>query len=114
MTLVLALSVTENPAVPQPVQRFVAVLATGLVLFTLLVNGTTLRLLIRGLRLDRLSPADQVLRDRVLEVSYADAVGLIRKIAGEHALTPAAAAQAWHDLGVAMGDDEVARLRRGD
>ena len=62
-------------------QRFVAVLATGLVLFTLLVNGTTLGLLIRALGLDRLSPADQVLRDRVLEVSYADAVGLIRKTA---------------------------------
>ena len=63
LTLVLALSVTENPAVPPSVQRFVAVLATGLVFFTLLVNGTTLRLLIRALGLDRLSPADQVLRD---------------------------------------------------
>ncbi len=94
LTLVLALSVTENPAVPASVQRFVAVLATGLVLFTLLVNGATLRLLIRALRLDRLSPADQVLRDRVLEVSYADAVGLIRKIADDHALAPAAAARA--------------------
>ncbi len=73
LTLVLALSVTENPAVPQSVQRFVAVLATGLVFFTLLVNGTTLRLVIRALGLDRLSPTDQVLRDRVLEVSYADA-----------------------------------------
>ena len=60
LTLVLALSVTENPALPHPVQRFVAVLATGLVLFTLLVNGTTLRAFIRFLQLDRLSPVDQL------------------------------------------------------
>ena len=43
LTLVLALAATENPMLPQEVQRFIAVLATGLVLFTLLVNGTTLR-----------------------------------------------------------------------
>ena len=42
LTLVLALAVTENPALPDEVRRFVAVLATGLVLFTLLVNGTDL------------------------------------------------------------------------
>src|ERR1700734_2031996 len=56
LTLVLALAVTENPALKPEVQRFVAVLATGLVLFTLLVNGTTLRAVIHLLRLDRLSP----------------------------------------------------------
>ncbi|HXZ17891.1 MAG TPA: cation:proton antiporter [Roseiarcus sp.] len=94
LTLVLALSVTENPAVPGSVQRFVAVLATGLVFFTLLVNGATLRVLIRALGLDRLSPADQVLRDRVLEVSYADACALIRKTADAHDLDPAASARA--------------------
>jgi CPA1 family monovalent cation:H+ antiporter len=42
LTLVLALAVTENDAIPFGIQRFVAVLATGLVLFTLFVNGTTL------------------------------------------------------------------------
>ena len=69
LTLVLALGVTENPALPLEVRRFVAVLATGLVLFTLLVNGTTLRVAIRLLGLDRLSPVDRLLRDRVLELS---------------------------------------------
>ena len=54
LTLVLALAVTENPMLPHEVQRFVAVLATGLVLFTLLVNGTTLRQVIHLLGLDRL------------------------------------------------------------
>ena len=67
-------------------RRFVAVLATGLVLFTLLVNGTTLQGVIRLLRLDILSPIDRLLRDRVLEVSYAETSELIRKTARRHDL----------------------------
>ena len=94
LTLVLALSVTENPEVPLAVQRFVGVLATGLVFFTLLVNGATLRLVIRAFGLDKLSPADQVLRDRVLEISYADASALIRESAAEHGLDPKSAERA--------------------
>ena len=69
LTLVLALSVTENKAIAPEVQRFVAILATGFVLFTLLVNGTTLRLLILLLGLDRLSAVDRALRDQVLRLS---------------------------------------------
>jgi CPA1 family monovalent cation:H+ antiporter len=49
MTLALALSVVENDAIPTDIQRFVAILATGFVLFTLLVQGTTLRALMRAL-----------------------------------------------------------------
>ena len=94
LTLVLALSVTENPALPLPVQRFVAVLATGLVLFTLLVNGTTLRAFIRFLQLDRLSPVDQLLRDRVLETSYGEISESVRKTAQEQNLSPTAEARA--------------------
>ena len=77
VTLALALAVTEDPAVPADVKRFIAVLATGFVLFTLVVNGTTLRLLIKLLRLDRLSPFDRALREQVLALSrgrVADAV----------------------------------------
>jgi len=94
LTLVLALAVTENPALKPEVQRFVAVLATGLVLFTLLVNGTTLRAVIHLLRLDRLSPIDQALRDRVLALSYAEVAETIRSTAHEHDLSPAALATA--------------------
>src|SRR5271157_5887994 len=90
LTLVLALGVTENPVLPLEVRRFVAVLATGLVLFTLLVNGTTLRAVIHLLGLDRLSPVDRLLRDRVLELSYADTSEMIAKTAKEHDLNPAA------------------------
>ena len=72
LTLVLALGVTENEALDVHAQRFVAVLATGFVLFTLFVNGTSLRAVIAMLGLHRLSPRNQVLRDRVLAVAYAE------------------------------------------
>ncbi len=93
LTLVLALAVTENPALPQHIQRFVAVLATGFVLFTLFFNGTTLRLLITLLGLDRLSPKDEALRDRILALSYREARETARQIAQTHALSAPAVAQ---------------------
>ena len=80
VTLALALAVTENPAINPEVQRFIAVLATGFVLFTLLVSGTTLRMLIRVLRLDRLSPFDQALRAQVLSLSRDRVAGVVRKV----------------------------------
>ena len=94
LTLVLALSVTENPALPREVQRFVAVLATGLVLFTLLVNGTTLRFVIRFLGPRPPVPRRPSLRDRVLELSYAETSEIIRKTAREHGIPPSAEASA--------------------
>jgi CPA1 family monovalent cation:H+ antiporter len=90
LTLALALAVTENPDIGPDVKRFVAVLATGLVLFTLLVNGTTLRPVIRFLGLDRLSPLNQALRDHVLALSRADVGDTLRAIARDHSLAPAA------------------------
>ena len=86
LTLVLALAATENAALSPEVKRFVAVLATGLVLFTLFVNATTLRLVIDLLGLGRLSPRNQVLRDQVLAISYAEVCDSIRNMAREHAL----------------------------
>ena len=94
LTLVLALAVTENPALTPEVHRFVAVLATALVLFTLLVNGTTLRFVIRLLGLDRLSPVDQALRDRVLALSYAEISETVRSMANEHEISASAVASA--------------------
>jgi CPA1 family monovalent cation:H+ antiporter len=113
LTLVLALAVTENPALKPEVQRFVAVLATGLVLFTLLVNGTTLRAVIHLLRLDRLSPIDQALRDRVLALSYTEVAETIRSTAHEHDISPTALASALapYEAGIAaahsQGRDEA-------
>lgn len=69
VTLALALAVVENPALPPDAKRFIAVLATGFVLFTLLVQGTTLRAVIHFLGLDRLSPLDVALRRQVIAVA---------------------------------------------
>ncbi|MGP3697518.1 cation:proton antiporter [Rhodobacter sp. NSM] len=69
VTLALALAVTENPMVPPHVKREVGILATGFVLFTLLVQGTTLRLVIRRLGLARLTPLDLALSNQVIAVA---------------------------------------------
>ncbi|MGH6942587.1 MAG: cation:proton antiporter [Geminicoccaceae bacterium] len=69
VTLALALAITENRLIDPAIQRFVAILATGFVLVTLLVNGTTLRSVIHLLKLDRLSPVDRALRNQVLALS---------------------------------------------
>src|SRR5579863_2583653 len=90
LTLVLALAATQNPALDLQSRRFVGILATGFVLFTLFVNGTTLRAVIRLLGLDRLSPRNQVLRDRVLALSYAEVAASIRETAQRHAFPDAA------------------------
>ena len=118
LTLVLALAATENAALSPEMKRFVAVLATGLVLFTLFVNGTTLRLVIDLVGLDRLSPRNQVLRDQVLALSYAEVCDSVRDMARDHALAESAVEevvkpyQAW--IGAATARDADERLTERD
>ncbi|WP_415183081.1 cation:proton antiporter [Phaeovulum sp.] len=69
VTLSLALAVTESFRVPVEVKRLVGILATGFTLFTLLVQGTTLRWVITRLGLDRLSPLDNALYNQVIAVA---------------------------------------------
>jgi CPA1 family monovalent cation:H+ antiporter len=69
VTLALALAVTESLRVPVEVKRVVGILATGFTLFTLIVQGTTLRPVIRWLGLDRLSPLDEALSRQVVAVA---------------------------------------------
>ncbi len=83
ITLALALAVTEHPTLPDGVQRFVAIVATGYALFTLLVNGTTLRFLVRALGLDQLSSADQALRNQVVAIGLGEVRDRLRTTAGE-------------------------------
>src|SRR5439155_21618863 len=89
VTLALALSVTENAALDSDSKDFVADLATGFALFTLLVNGLTLRPVIRLLKLDRLSPLNQALRNKVLALSLADVRDAVRETASEYEIPPA-------------------------
>ncbi len=69
VTLALALAVTESFRVPDGIQRLVGILATGFTLFTLIVQGTTLRWIIGRLGLDRLSPIDEALSRQVVAVA---------------------------------------------
>ncbi|MBO1075113.1 cation:proton antiporter [Roseomonas marmotae] len=83
ITLAMALSVTEHDAVPEQIQRFVAILATGYVLFTLLVNGTTLRFLVRWLKLNQLSASDDALRNQVVAIGLGEVRDRLRDTAAE-------------------------------
>ncbi len=69
VTLSLALAVTESYLIPPDVKRLVGILATGFTLFTLLVQGTTLRWIIGRLGLDKLSPLDNALYNQVIAVA---------------------------------------------
>jgi CPA1 family monovalent cation:H+ antiporter len=91
VTLALALSVTENPRIDPATQHLVDVIATGFVLFSLLVNGLTLRWVIRLLGLDRLSPLNEAVRGKVLALSLADVRDVVRKTAQEYRIAPEAA-----------------------
>ncbi|UWQ85963.1 cation:proton antiporter [Leisingera caerulea] len=69
LTLALALAVTENALIPHETKRLVGILATGFVLFTLLVQGTTLRWVVSRLGLDRLSAFDAALSQQAVAVA---------------------------------------------
>ena len=86
ITLVLALSVTENQHVDPAIRQLVGVVATGFVLFTLIVNGLTLRPVMHILKLDRLSPLNQSLRGKVLALSLKDVRDAIGRAAREYGI----------------------------
>ena len=86
VTLALALAVTENPAVDPEVQRFIAIQATGFVLFTLLVQGTTLSPLMRWLGLDQLPAVERAFRSQVLSSSLRAVHSSLRSFAGRYEL----------------------------
>lgn len=97
VSLALALAVTEDDALPAGAKSFVATMTTCFVLATLFINGTTLRLLISWLGLDKLSRADREVRHRALILALdairekVEAMGneeeieepIIRQISGE-------------------------------
>ena len=86
VSLALALAVTEEMSVPPEIRQFVGVLATGFVLFTLLVTGPTMRPLMRLLKLNDAPPAEIALRERVIGLSLASIQGQIESVAREHEL----------------------------
>ncbi|MFV0475227.1 MAG: cation:proton antiporter [Pikeienuella sp.] len=87
VTLALALAVTESYLVPTEVKRMVGVLATGFALFTLVVQGGTLRLVIARLGLDRLSPIDAALARQVVAVALQTVREDVAKTTDNYGLT---------------------------
>lgn len=69
ISLALALSVTEHEQVPEAVREFVSIGVTGYVLVTLLINGISLRPLIKLLKLDKLTPTEQLMRNQAMTVA---------------------------------------------
>jgi len=69
VTLALALAITESVRIPPDIKRQVGIIATGFTLFTLIVQGTTLRMVIARLGLDRLSQLDTALSAQVVAVA---------------------------------------------
>ncbi len=88
VTMVLALAIGGNAHLPAESRHFVAVLATGFVLFTLFVSATTLRPLLRLLGLDRLGPVELALRKRVMALSRSTARAEVEAFARDSNLDP--------------------------
>lgn len=83
ITLALALAVTENELIPTPVSQFVGIVATGFVLLTLLVNGTTLRAVVVYFRLNELTSIDQAVRHQILGIGLVNVKDKTRRVANE-------------------------------
>jgi len=107
VSLTLALAVTESRRVPDDVQNLVAVAATGFVLFTLFVQGTTLRPLIRLLRLDQLSPVDLNLRNRALGLSLGNVRKEIEAAAANLHMDPTSAIQPLMERGAQLAQEQL-------
>lgn len=123
VTLALALGVTESVYLSDEVKAFVAAQATGFVLFTLLINATTLRWLIGALGLDRLSPVDRALRDRTIGLALSTILQRVESTAQSHGISRSvrgpvlesyrerlAAARKDGDNGVPLSSSEHLRL----
>lgn len=90
ISLALALAVVEHSGATESIRDFVATSVTGFVLMTLLINGSSLRLLIHWLKLDRLSALDRGLRDRALSLAIEEIDQEVRAIGRREGLAAAA------------------------
>ncbi|GBR05987.1 cation:proton antiporter [Acetobacter oeni] len=88
ITLALALAVTENQHISTPIAHFIGIIATGFVLITLLVNGTTLRSVVLFLKLDQLSPMDQAMRHQVVGIALEKVAARAKETGEELGFSP--------------------------
>jgi CPA1 family monovalent cation:H+ antiporter len=88
VSLALALAAAENTALPPEVRQFVGILATGFVLFTLLVTAPTMRPLMRLLKISSLAPAEIAVSQRVIGLSLSSIPQEIETVGREHQIPP--------------------------
>ena len=84
VTIVLAMVVFSDGRLSGEIRQLAAVIATLFVMFTLFVNATTLGLVMRALGLDRLTPVELALRDRVLALSRINVDRQLQEIIRNH------------------------------
>jgi len=88
VSLALALAASENAALPPEVRQFVGILATGFVLFTLLVTAPTMRPLMRLLKISSLAPAEVAVSQRVIGLSLSSIPQEIETVGRQHQISP--------------------------
>src|SRR5438270_11641529 len=88
VSLALALAAAENTALPPEVRQFVGILATGFVLFTLLVTAPTMRPLMRLLKISSLAPAEVAVSERVIGLSLSSIPQEIERVGRQHQISP--------------------------
>jgi CPA1 family monovalent cation:H+ antiporter len=114
ISLALALAVVENPGAPEPLRDFIATCVTGFVLMTLFINGTTLRLVIHWLKLDRLSVLDRGLRDRALSLAVEEIDAEVRAIGRREGLEASAIDAVTSRYAAQIDHSNKLRARQGD
>jgi len=87
LSLALALAVTEHPLLEESVSNFIVIGATGFVLSTMLINGTTLRPLIRLLDLDKLTTTERALRNQAVSLTMTELQAETERIAVDEQLS---------------------------
>src|SRR6266446_7713067 len=96
VSLALALAATENMSLPPEVRQFVGILATGFVLFTLLVTAPTMRPLMRLLKISSVPPAEVALSERVIGLSLSSIPQEIETVGRQHQISPEIAAEVYN------------------
>ena len=89
VSLALALVILENSEFAPELQRFVVVLVTGFVLFTLFVNATTMPIVLRIFGLAKLPSRDLAIRNRIMALSLEHLREDLQQTARDYRIDPA-------------------------
>lgn len=113
VTVALALLVSETPGVPDDAKRFIFIIAMGYVFTTLFLSAPTLRPLMKALKLDKLSPQERMVRNRVMALSRGRVRDQLVKVSEALGLSGnAATAAPPEDAGEILGEMTHADLAR--